>query len=549
MFCSSRVSKAVRCLRATPLLLVPGLLPGCQIDLGPVFECPPDKLYLTTWTDEWEYGPGGGGAPQLHIMVAGETARAEADCSCGGVVTPCQPSFTSSDSQVVAVRPIGTYAVELVALQSGEVTLTARFEQLRESDRIEVVPEPLPIDELRIEAIQPFVWCPACVVYSSGSKPLARVDVPVGDAISFEAHAYRSGRRVRLPMEFSSSNQSVAYFNEFCGHPSLDPNCNVAGKWISGVSPGAATVAVTARNLDGSIGVVVLEGADPWILDTLTVGWDLYGVWGTSPTNVIVVGAGGRILHYDGINWTQMPSGTRQGIRGVWGSSARDVYAVTLEGGILHFDGNAWDLVESTDRALFGVWGASATDVFAVGASRRVLHYDGISWSQHQVPPGPGALFDIWGSTPTDVFAVGMNAMIWHYDGTAWSLADVERGFSWYGVWGSGASNVYAVGGETISHYGGDWWTKDLGLDGVLPHYCWDLRAVWGASETDVFAVACQSILHYDGSGWMAATFGDRRDDVLQAVWGSSATDVFAVGRFGSVLHYDGTRWTSSQVP
>ena len=63
----------------------------------------------------------------------------------------------------------------------------------------------------------------------------------------------------------------------------------------------------------------------------------LLGVWGSSSSDVFVVGSAGTILHYDGNVWTTMTSGTTGIIGSVWGSSPSDVFAVGNNGLILHY--------------------------------------------------------------------------------------------------------------------------------------------------------------------------------------------------------------------
>jgi hypothetical protein len=65
----------------------------------------------------------------------------------------------------------------------------------------------------------------------------------------------------------------------------------------------------------------------------------LYGVWGSSGSDVFAVGGGGTILHYNGFIWSSMASGTTNGLRDVWGSSESDVFAVGEGGTILHYGG------------------------------------------------------------------------------------------------------------------------------------------------------------------------------------------------------------------
>jgi hypothetical protein len=85
-----------------------------------------------------------------------------------------------------------------------------------------------------------------------------------------------------------------------------------------------------------------------------------------------------------------------------------------------------------------------------------------------------------------------------HYDGAAWSAMSSGTTDPLFGVWGSGSSHVFAVGG-----YG------PYGIQGTIQHY--------------------------DGIAWNPMScpgYG------LKDVWGSSGSDVFAVGEGGTILHY-----------
>jgi hypothetical protein len=165
-------------------------------------------------------------------------------------------------------------------------------------------------------------------------------------------------------------------------------------------------------------------------------------VWGTSPNNVYATGSAetnfqwsGRILHYDGASWTTQRSDPYISLFGVWGSSATDVFAVGDS--ILHYDGTSWTAQRIS--ALYAVWGTSDHDVFAVGDYASVMHYDGTTWTL-QIAPGEGGSpweFDgVWGSSASDVFTVGQGGAIWHYDGTRWTeQTRIATDFLW-SVWG-----------------------------------------------------------------------------------------------------------------
>ncbi len=63
----------------------------------------------------------------------------------------------------------------------------------------------------------------------------------------------------------------------------------------------------------------------------------------------------------------------------------------------------------------------------------------------------------------------------------------------------------------------------------------WDLWDVWGTSASDVYAVGVWgTILHYDGTAWNDV--GDPNMSLLYGVWGTSSGDVHAVGLYGTML-------------
>src|SRR5580704_2485482 len=145
-----------------------------------------------------------------------------------------------------------------------------------------------------------------------------------------------------------------------------------------------------------------------------------------------------------------------------------------------------------------------------------------------------------------------------------------ENSFGWSGaVWGSGPSDVWAVGGASLFvpvptallHWNGCVWSPVAsGTSAVL-------NAVWGSAPNDVWAVGGGSasgptdgnfgpsvILHWNGSVWSSASWSPPPGDstVLQGVWGSGPDDVWAVGSASldpaahqtAVLHWDGKTWT-----
>jgi len=163
----------------------------------------------------------------------------------------------------------------------------------------------------------------------------------------------------------------------------------------------------------------------------------LQGIWGSSPTDVYAVGtdeeqyggSAGKILHYDGSNWSVVKEDISYGLYGIWGSSSEDVFAVGGRGHVLHFNGSEWNEMETpaVSKNLYTVWGSSFSEVYAAGDT--VLFYNGYDWLDIG-KDAQGVIKSIWGSSATEFFAVGYTAGDWNIVGTILEYTCPEPGMS-----------------------------------------------------------------------------------------------------------------------
>ena len=263
-------------------------------------------------------------------------------------------------------------------------------------------------------------------------------------------------------------------------------------------------------------------------------------IWGSSGTDVYAM-SNFYIYCYDGETWSKIYTAPTPdpslsvGISDIWGTSPNDIIVVGED--ILHYDGTNWSPMPTSEQipAPFGVWGNASDDVFAVGGDGIISHYDGLEWSPIRFGTTE-RLFDVWGSSPSDIFVVGADhfsstfgegSVILHYDSSQWSSIDSGTENRLFGWWE----------GSVILHYDGAQWSS---MDSGTETY---LYGVWGSSANDVFAVGLGGvILHYDGSTWSLMDSGTSYN--LFDVWGSSPSDIFVVGgdldTSAVILHYDG---------
>jgi hypothetical protein len=313
--------------------------------------------------------------------------------------------------------------------------------------------------------------------------------------------------------------------------------------------------------------------AASWVhVDSGTVD-DLNGIHGAGEERFIVGGTDGQyvILRESAGSWQLDEQGSGFELRGIWGSGSDEFLAVGGDWDIandyreasemLYFDGSSWSPIALAARApriipqpeqnsLHAAWGASPGTPFAVGGKDGdlfqrprgyIFQFDNPATFSVVAPPDTAILRDVWGSSASNVYAVGyldvgvgISSYVFHFDGVSWEQAEFYDGGRLHGVWGSSASDVYAVGTNgSILHYDGVAWSTMP--SGVTE----DLRAVWGSSPTDVYAVGAQgTILHYNGVTWTQMDSGTAAR--LNDIWGSSETDIQIVGDGGTILSFDG---------
>lgn len=279
-----------------------------------------------------------------------------------------------------------------------------------------------------------------------------------------------------------------------------------------------------------------------------------YGIWGSGPDDVFLVGSGNSVLHYDGQSWLSMPlpAGSVWRWRGIWGNGPTNVYAVGAYGSVARYDGRRWTTAvprrSITDSHLHSVWGSSPSNVITVGYKGAILQYDGSRW--HDRSPGwPHDLASVWGSGPSNVFAVG--GIILRYDGVQWvrMKRPPKANQRFRDVWGTGPTNVFLTGLSrkgTISRFDGKAWRAMAHpLKGYGGRGLWMVvTGVWGTGPLSVWAtVDSGQILRFDGKQWRGeAILPVGR---LEDIWGSGPSDIYVVGAGTSVVRYDGKRWVS----
>jgi len=165
-------------------------------------------------------------------------------------------------------------------------------------------------------------------------------------------------------------------------------------------------------------------------------------VHGFDSGELIAVGTDGAVLRSDGTAWSSEPAPTDQDLWGVWGTSTTDVWAVGGDATVLHDTGNGFEPVPLPDmerpgvRIFFKVWGSSANDVYIVGQGGAVLRWNGSALEELDVGVSED-LIGIWGTGPDRIVTVGgrRNGAAALWDGSAWRAVDLTEFPGLNGVW------------------------------------------------------------------------------------------------------------------
>lgn len=241
-----------------------------------------------------------------------------------------------------------------------------------------------------------------------------------------------------------------------------------------------------------------------------------------------------------GATWHAVPSDTTAHLRAVSGSGPSDVWAVGDLGTAIHWDGSSWrPSATGTTEQLAAVWSSGGADVWAAGESCTLLHWTGAAWSRATGLPCAGAIRGLWGSDASQVWAVGGDAAsrtLMHWNGRAWSGAPSAGAARLLGVSGSDRAAAWAVVDATaLLRWGGTTWTDGPG-PGVLT------GGAWSANPHDAWLTGTHgATYHFDGRGWTPRPTG--ADDDMRDVWGTGLADVWAVGGEGAIAHWDGAAW------
>lgn len=303
----------------------------------------------------------------------------------------------------------------------------------------------------------------------------------------------------------------------------------------------------SGNNGDGGMSDMALN--DKWeIVDVPDV--DYFAVTGSSPTDIIIVGAHGTILRWNGLldmstgnplspfkhTLVQETTPTTADLHGVFAVDPMTAYAVGDNGTILFWDGTTWNdqsLQPMPDAGpvpfLTGVWATSATNALAVGEQGAAYQWNGMTW--RQVPTAsPDNLLACNVVNNGNLSAVGTLGTIATWTGTNFTRQAIP-GYS--KTLGGISPHGYLVGvdGALFTFDGAMTTTAITGLPAVF------LRSVADAGG-DVWAVGFDAtVVRVRGGGSDIFVYPNIPERWIEGVWAGAKDDVWIVGASGTVIH------------
>ncbi|MGC4119616.1 MAG: hypothetical protein QM765_34595 [Myxococcales bacterium] len=161
---------------------------------------------------------------------------------------------------------------------------------------------------------------------------------------------------------------------------------------------------------------------------------------GSGPDDVWLVGSptpdGANLHRWDGASWTDTTSPYRKilvtGRDDAWGTSGASVD---------HWDGSQWTPSKTFPANVFRLAAASSTDVWALLENSQIHKWDGTTLSL----PGQGPMDAFWPYSTAGVWEVSRGE-VQHWDGTAWKRI-VAPHWETTGIWGD-ASEAWISAGD-----------------------------------------------------------------------------------------------------
>jgi len=176
------------------------------------------------------------------------------------------------------------------------------------------------------------------------------------------------------------------------------------------------------------------------------------------------------------------------------------------------------------------------------------------AWENVTPASSTKTLYAIWGTSASNVYAVGMDGALLHCDGTTWTAEISSTTEKLNAIWGVNETNIYVVGDNgALLHKtaaGTTWAVETESLKDVDGSNLstTDFYSVRGSSAANVYMGSINGwFIRFNGTAWTeydpAPPTGSSK---IAGIWPFNSTNIYcstAAGDYGRVFHYDGNSW------
>ncbi len=192
-------------------------------------------------------------------------------------------------------------------------------------------------------------------------------------------------------------------------------------------------------------------------------------IWGTSSSDLYIVGNGGLMAHYDGTGWTKIETGTELDLLDIWGTDADNIWVCgftePIATVILNYNGSEWETyhylpfneyIEYNKNQISGpvrsIWTNRKSQLWLANYYGLYRAQNSNSTSFKRYKPltrawNGGTTFNIRGNDINDIMFVSDEDSFWHFNGKTFknypvmgnvdnlilAMAEMENGFIFVG--------------------------------------------------------------------------------------------------------------------
>jgi len=244
---------------------------------------------------------------------------------------------------------------------------------------------------------------------------------------------------------------------------------------------------------------------------------------------------------------TPRPLRFEENLFGIWGSSPSDMWIVGQGGRLLYWNGKVLLPRDSgTTADLYGVGGTGPSDVWFVGSKAKALHWNGATVADQSPPLGDLTLRAVGAAAGgATVLVAGDAGTVYRFQEGGWKPENTKSSFNLRSIAVSSSGNAWAVGdqGVGIKLSGGSWTSQNLPKANVT------LRAIALSPAGRWYACGDTGYLAATTAGtWEATLANDTQGRDAYGLWGVSDSEAWAIGQKGVLLHLVGKKWQLDDI-